>query len=452
MKTLILAGGSGKRLWPLSRSNVPKQFIKILEGRSLMEKTIERALLHSKPNDIFIGASVRLKQLIRNHLDDIAAKIPDKNIFLEPASKNTLPAIYWGIKRISQKGRCKVLVLPSDHLIPPDESYCDSVKKAKRLADDYLVAFGVKPWGPNTGYGYIKPGKRIKGGFEVESFMEKPNLKNAKDYFRRGYLWNSGMFCFDSEIFTDSVRKLAPDVAKAFESDDIHAFNLVKSVSIDCGIMEKAKNAALTLLKTSWSDMGSFESIYDISQKDENENAFLGDCLSVESRNNLVIGKRLTALAGVKNHIIVDTDDALLISKRGQSQNIARICKMLEDAKDTRAEDAQTVHRPWGYYRFLARGDGYNMKEITVLPGKRLSLQRHKRRAEHWIVVEGRAKVTLKSKKISLEPQQTIFIPRGDIHRLENEKTKKLRLIELQLGDYFGEDDIERLEDDYDRK
>jgi len=457
MYTLILAGGKGTRLWPLSRELMPKQFIRFFNGNSLFQMTVRRALLLSSPDEIYVVANREYKFRVLDDLSDIGVKVPEDNVLLEPRGRNTLPAIYWGVKTVSErKGKSKILVLPSDHYIDPNENYVRAVREGEGIADEYIVTFGVKPTRPHTGYGYIKPGEKLKSGFRVDEFREKPDEERAKIYLSQGYLWNSGMFLLDTDLFMEEVKRVIPSVAEAFSSSDLEgAYESVPDISIDKGLMERTDKAAVIPLDVSWSDLGGFNSLYEILGKDEMENAFRvnsnGSYIQLRSSGNLVITERLTAIVGVSNLVIVDTGDALLVADRKEDQGVREVYEELIRRGDERALVHRTVYRPWGSYTVLENGDRYRVKRITLLPGRRLSLQRHYNRSEHWVVVRGTAKIIIDGEERVLRPGESTFIPMGSVHRLENPGKIDLEVIEVQIGDYLGEDDIERLEDDYKR-
>ncbi|RSN67920.1 mannose-1-phosphate guanylyltransferase/mannose-6-phosphate isomerase [Candidatus Korarchaeum cryptofilum] len=457
MYTLILAGGKGTRLWPLSRELMPKQFIRFFNGNSLFQMTVRRALLLSSPDEIYVVANREYKFRVLDDLSDIGVKVPEDNVLLEPRGRNTLPAIYWGVKTVNErKGKSKILVLPSDHYIDPNENYVRAVREGEGIADEYIVTFGVKPTRPHTGYGYIKPGEKLKSGFRVDEFREKPDEERAKIYLSQGYLWNSGMFLLDTDLFMEEVKRVIPSVAEAFSSSDLEgAYESVPDISIDKGLMERTDKAAVIPLDVSWSDLGGFNSLYEILGKDEMGNAFRvnsnGSYIQLRSSGNLVITERLTAIVGVSNLVIVDTGDALLVADRKEDQGVREVYEELVRRGDERALIHRTVYRPWGSYTVLENGDRYRVKRITLLPGRRLSLQRHYNRSEHWVVVRGTAKIIIDGEERVLRPGESTFIPMGSVHRLENPGKIDLEVIEVQIGDYLGEDDIERLEDDYKR-
>lgn len=459
MKTLILAGGKGTRLWPLSRELMPKQFIRIFDSTSLFQKTVERALKFSKPKEIFIVTNREYKFRVMDDLRELGIEVPEENILLEPVGKNTLPAIFWGMRVIEENyGKSKVAVLPSDHLIRVNDDYIKAFENAEKLADKYFITFGIKPTRPHTGYGYIKPGEKLEGGYRVAEFKEKPDYETAKRYVEEGYYWNSGMFLFDSSLFIEEVKNLAPEVYNAFEDAKSieEAYEKVPEISVDYGIMEKTNKAAVVPLNTYWNDLGSFDALYEAFEKDEHGNAvsirgFKGDYINVDSKDNLIITERLTATVGVKDLVIIDTGDALLVAKKGETQKVKEVYKKLVEKGDERSIVHRTAYRPWGSYTVLEEGERYKIKRLTVLPGKRLSLQRHYHRSEHWVVVGGTAKVKVGDKELLLRPGESTFIPAGVVHRLENPGKVVLEIIETQIGEYLGEDDIERFQDDFGR-
>lgn len=464
MKTVLLAGGKGTRLWPLSRELMPKQFVRFLDDESLFQKTVERALLFSKPNEIFVVTNREYRFRVLDDLREAGVEIPEDNILLEPVGKNTLPAIVWAALKIEEKfGPSIVAVLPSDHLIETGEAYETAFKNAERLAERFLVTFGIKPTRPHTGYGYIKPGERIEEdgrllGYRVDEFKEKPVLETAKRYVESGYYWNSGMFAFSTSLFLEEVEKHAPEILEAFESSSSieEAYEKAPEISIDYGVMEKTDKAAVVPLNVKWSDLGSFDAIYEVLEKDDDGNAIRirgknGYHIGVNSKNNLIMTERLTATVGVSDLVIVDTGDALLVAHRGETQKVKEVYKALKEMNDERAIVHRTAYRPWGSYTVLEEGDRYKIKRLTVLPGKRLSVQMHYHRSEHWVVVRGTARVLVGDKELLLRPGESTFIPAGVKHRLENPGKVVLEVIETQIGEYLGEDDIVRFQDDFGR-
>ncbi|WAI00824.1 mannose-1-phosphate guanylyltransferase/mannose-6-phosphate isomerase [Methanogenium organophilum] len=450
MKTLILAGGSGTRLFPLSRICYPKQFIPLIDAESLFQKSVRRALLFSEPDEITIVTNELHRFLVADQLEEMHVHCP---ILSEPQGKNTLPAITYGISAILKEDPdARVAVISSDQLITPDETYKSAFMAAEQLAEKYLVAFGITPDSPHTGYGYIRPGAPLDGGYTVEAFVEKPDQQTAESYLRDGYLWNAGMFLFSATLFMDECRKHAPEVAEAFTLSRDEAFQKTPKISVDYGIMEKTDKAAVVPLSVPWSDVGSFEALYSVHSKGENGNAVRGEYLGMESQNNLVISDRLVATIGIRDCAIIDSPDALLVCPRSESQRVGEITGLLTERGDERCEVHTTVHRPWGTYTVLQRGDTFQIKRITVMPGRRISLQLHHHRSEHWVVVKGTALVANNGNEFFVRPGESTFVPAGIKHRLKNPGLIPLDVIEVQNGEYVGEDDIVRFDDDFERE
>ncbi|WP_456420252.1 mannose-1-phosphate guanylyltransferase/mannose-6-phosphate isomerase [Methanocaldococcus infernus] len=454
MKTIILAGGSGTRLFPLSRENYPKQFIKLKNfEKSLFQMTFERALKLCKEKDIIIVTNEKYKFLVKGQIEELGYNIDDENILSEPLGKNTLPAIFYAINSLEDE---VVSIFPSDHLILDDDELINSIKRATPLTKNYIVTFGIKPSKPHTGYGYIKPGESLEIGYKVEEFKEKPDLERAKEYLNKGYLWNSGMFLFNTKVFKEEVKKHCPEVYEAFNKlNDINEiYKRVPDISIDYGVLEKSDKVAVVPLNINWSDLGSFDSIYDIAKKDKDGNALLSESFNINSKNNLVysdVGNKLVSLIDIEDLIIVDTKDSLVICKKGSSEKIKEVFKSLKKKGDERVLNSLRVYRPWGFYEVLEVGERYKVKKICVYPGKRLSLQLHYHRSEHWVVVKGMAKVTVGEKELFVRPGESVFVKSGEKHRLENPGNIPLEVIEIQVGEYLEEDDIVRFDDDWRR-
>jgi len=450
MKTIILAGGSGTRLFPLSREHYPKQFIPLLDDESLFQNTVKRALLLSTPQEITIVTNAEHRFLVR---DQLAAIGCDCRVLVEPVGRNTLPAIYYGVKEITREnGPDTVAVLPSDHLITATGEFQEAFRRAERFAKDYLVAFGVRPTTPHTGYGYIRPGEPLgDGGARVDVFVEKPDLETARSYVADGYLWNSGMFCFDAGLFLSECEVCAPEVVRAFEQPMEEAYNATPALSIDYGVMEKTRRAAVVPLESDWSDVGNFDAVYAALPKNGDGNAVRCEHIGIDSSGNLIIADSLVATVGVHDIAIVETKDAILVAARDEAQRVGEIVKALRDRGDTRALFHTQVHRPWGSYTNLEEGRSYKIKRVTVPPKRRLSLQMHHHRSEHWVVVTGCAEVTIGDKTFLVRNGESTFVPAGTVHRLANPGILPLELIEVQIGEYTGEDDIVRFEDDFDR-
>ena len=457
MKSIILAGGVGSRLFPLSREYYPKQFIKFnaLE-ESLFQLTFERTLKISNIKDIYIITNEKHKFLVLGQIEELGYNFKEENILIEPIGKNTLPAIYYGVKAIKERyGDDAVAVFPSDHLIKNEDEFVNTIKDGVKLADNYLITFGINPNKPHTGYGYIKPGEKLDVGYKVEEFKEKPDLETAKKYIENGYLWNSGMFLFKTDIFEEEIKKYCPEVYEAFKEEDINeVYRKVPDISIDYGIMEKSDRVAVIPINIKWSDLGSFDAIYDVFDKDENGNIIYGENIILNSKHNLIYthGGKLVSLIGIDDLIIVDTRDALLICNKGESQKVKDVVKYLKQKGDERVLFHKKVYRPWGLYEVLEEGRFYKVKKITVLPGKKLSYQLHYHRSEHWVVVKGMARVVIEGEEKFVRSGESIFVRSGLKHRLENPGKIPLEVIEIQVGEYLGEDDIVRFEDDWDRK
>ncbi|MFZ5646062.1 MAG: mannose-1-phosphate guanylyltransferase/mannose-6-phosphate isomerase [Bacillota bacterium] len=455
MKSIILAGGSGTRLWPLSRNYYPKQFIKLKNmEKSIFQLSFERCVKLSGLSEIYIVTNSNYKFLVMGQIEELGYNFDEGRILVEPSAKNTLPAIYYGVKEVQKQGDDIVAVFPSDHLIDDEDSFISTVKNSERLAGEYLVTYGIHPDRPHTGYGYIKPAEALATGYRVGEFKEKPDYQTAVGYLEKGCLWNSGMFMFRTDIFTGEVKQYAPEVFEAFKSDDINeVFQKTPSISIDYGIMEKSERVAVVPLGIKWNDLGSFGSFYDEFSSDENGNITFDNNILIDSSNNLLYAgnDKAVALVGVNDLIVIDEKDALLICRKDQSQKVKDVVDILKEKKDPRVDVHLTTYRPWGSYTILEEGFFYKIKRITVLPGKKLSCQLHHHRSEHWIVVKGTARVAIEGREYFVRSGESTFVKTGYRHRLENPGKVLLEVIEVQLGEYLEEDDIVRFEDDFGR-
>jgi len=454
VKVIILAGGSGTRLWPLSRDRYPKQFIK-LQGRkeSLFQETFNRSLLLANIDDIYVVTNERYKFLVMGAVDELGYEYCEDNILVEPEPKNTLPAIYAGINEIIKKGNDTVVVFPSDHMINKNKDFANLIKESEPLTKDSLVTFGIQPDSPNTGYGYIMPGGRKENGYVVDSFKEKPNNEKAIEYINSGCYWNAGIFMFNSEIFIKEVKNYAIEIYEAFDKSENlkSAFSKIQTkISIDHGIMEKSSKVVVVPADIGWNDLGSFDSFYDVSLKDDMGNVTSDDNIMIDSSNNLVHSEedKIVAAIGVKDLIIIDNRDALLICRKDESQKVKQVVDRLKEKKDLRTEYHVQDYRPWGHYKVLEEEKGlFKIKRITVNQGKSLSYQLHHHRSEHWIVVKGMARVTIDGEVKLVPAGESIFMKAGQKHRLENPGKTILEIVEVQLGNYLEEDDIVRFDE-----
>ena len=457
MKMIIMAGGSGTRLWPLSRTNYPKQFLK-LSGmeKSIFQMTIERCLLMGRLEDLFIVTSKNYVHLVQGQIEELGKALPKENILLEPEPKNTLPAILYAVQAICKTCDDICAVFASDHVIDHPQILADTILGAAELAAKGIVIFGITPTEPETGYGYIKPGKAVERGFEVAEFKEKPDYDTACAYINEGYLWNSGMFMFHTAQFQESVKQHNPEVYKAFQATNVvDQFHNTPSISVDYGLIEKLDLVYCVPLIMEWNDIGNFTTFYDKynTQQDDKGNVYFNSEIMLDCDNNLVYseGNKSIAMIGVSDIIVVDQKDALLISHRDQTQKVKDVVSILRERNDPRADYHLTEYRPWGSYTILEDDVFYKVKRLTVLPQKRLSYQMHYHRNEHWIVVSGTALVIIEDEEKLLRSGESIYIRSGEKHRLANHGRLLLEVIEIQNGEYLGEDDIVRFEDDYER-
>jgi mannose-1-phosphate guanylyltransferase / mannose-6-phosphate isomerase len=449
MKSIILAGGVGTRLWPLSREYYPKQFIQ-LDGLSLFQKTYERAVRLSGPEGIYVVTNEIHRYLVRNQIDELGYTPDESHLLVEPEGKNTLPAIGWAMQRIRQADRhATAIIFPSDHVL--GDAALDQIRIAEPMAKKYLVTFGVKPTSPHTGYGYIRPGRELPVGNIVEEFKEKPDEKTAKEYIRRGYLWNSGIFLLSTDSFFSELKKYQPALYAVLTGSQDPDYPALEAISIDYGLLEHSKKVAVVPLDAEWSDLGTFRALYDTEVHSAEGN--VGDAEYLSSKNNYVHapGKHV-GLIGVNDLIVVDTTDALLICNNRETEQVKHLVNRYNAGKDPVTKFHRQVHRPWGSYTVLEDGAIYKIKRVTVKPGERLSLQLHHHRSEHWVVVKGTAEVELNGETRFLRKGESTYVHSGTRHRLKNPGLIPLEVIEVQLGDYLEEDDIVRFDDEYGRK
>jgi mannose-1-phosphate guanylyltransferase/mannose-6-phosphate isomerase len=460
---VILSGGSGTRLWPLSREAYPKQFLPLVGEDTMLQATWKRVAPVAGSAPIVVANQehrfMAAEQLRECHVEPAA-------LILEPIGRNTAPAI--AIAALQARSTCDdalLLVLPSDHVVRDDEAFHAAVREAAVAANaGKLVTFGIVPTGPETGYGYIKSGVG-PGVRAVERFVEKPDMTTAREYVSSGeYFWNSGMFLFKASRYLEELEILQPAMLRACEQAlanatrdtdfirlDADAFAASPSDSIDYAVMEKTADAVMIALDAGWSDVGSWSALWEVSDKDASGNAHHGDVIEIDCRDTYAYGTRLIAMVGLQDVVVVETDDAIMVGHRDRVQDVKEVVARIK--RDGRSEAAahRKVYRPWGAYDSIDNGSRFQVKRITVNPGASLSLQMHHHRAEHWIVVSGTAKVTRGEETILLAENQSTYIPLGVTHRLENPGKLPLELIEVQSGSYLGEDDIVRFDDVYGR-
>lgn len=460
---IILAGGSGSRLWPLSRELYPKQLLNISGDKSLLQATFERLSKFMPAKNIISVTNTKHTSNVRMQLETLSKDI---SVLSEPLSKNTAPAIALATKYIEQNTKEKdpvILVVPSDHLIKNTKHFISTVEKGEKLAKEgYIVTFGIEPDYPETGYGYINIlNQHILKGFKVKEFVEKPDTKTAQKYIEaKTYFWNSGIFMFKASTMIEEIKKLAPEIAKTMEEFDFsntdkidyNLFDKMPNISIDYAIMEKSDKIALVKLESDWNDLGSWQSIYDVSNKDSNHNVMIGHVLDEGSKNSFVYSSsKLVATIGLEDTVIVETEDAILACKKDKTQDVKKIFDKLKKENDNTHLVHKTVYRPWGFYTVLAEKKGFLSKLIHVNVGQKLSVQSHNHRSEHWVVLSGQAKVVLEGKEYILSTGNSIDIPVKAIHSLQNPYEEDLEIIEVQLGDILLEEDIVRYEDMYGR-
>jgi mannose-1-phosphate guanylyltransferase / mannose-6-phosphate isomerase len=463
MKIIILAGGSGTRLWPYSRSCFPKQFLHFGDQRSLLQKTIERFIGRYPFSDFLIVTNQAYYHLVKTQTREIAPEL-EKQILIEPERRNTAPAIALGLSYLLKEGKTSsdecALVCSSDHLISPAERFLDAVEKGATFAKKGKnVIFGIRPHQPETGYGYVKMAKQSFADqiYEVEAFIEKPDLEMAQRYLLDGhYLWNSGIFLFHIGTFIEELQDHCPAISEKLQcSFDrcLADFSEMPDISIDYALMEKSKKTVVVPLDVAWSDVGSWDSVYELLEKDENQNVKIGNVLDIDTQSCLIMaGKHLISTIGLKDLFVIETEDALFIGKKGESQRVKNLVDELRKRNAKESFENLTSHRPWGKFTILEEGNRYKIKRIVVDPGQRLSLQMHYHRSEHWVVVKGTAKVTIGDNETLVHENESVFVPKSQVHRLENPGKISLELIEVQVGEFVGEDDIIRFDDIYGRQ
>jgi len=487
-KVMILVGGKGTRLWPVSRENYPKFFLRIASETSLLQSAVSRGVKLAGAKNVFIVSNAEYRFLLRDHLKEGGIDFPLENILAEPVGKNTAAAIALGLRAITARAEAKnadpsIFVFPADHLIKDEAKFIAALKKAEEAAgEEYITALGIKPYRAETGYGYIKAGGKLspKGlsayatkadggrvigtvpntaGRAVEKFVEKPSAAKAEKFLKSGrYFWNAGIFVAAASVFSGEFEKNSPGIWRGFQEWDGKNFDKLggfykklPSISFDYAVMEKTKKAAVVVYDGSWNDLGGWDSVYEVTKKDKKGNACRGDVISLDSENNLVysITGKTVSLIGVKDLRIASTDDALLIMAEGRSQDVKRAVEKLKGREEL--VNHIKVRRPWGSFKTLERADNYKVKVIEMLPGRSLSLQKHSKRSEEWLVLTGKVEVELNGKIHKLNENGRIKIPRGAPHRLTNNCRKTAKILEIAHGSYIEEDDIVRLDDDFGR-
>ena len=472
MISVILAGGSGERFWPLSREKHPKQLLKITGDKTLIQQSVERLLTISRIEEIYV---VTNEQYALKTLQQLAQyNFPCQNLFAEPLGKNTTPAIVWMTEFLNKNPDEIMGVFPADHIVRDSQTFQKTLQKSESAAkENSLVTIGIKPNRPETGYGYIELGKMIQDSvFRVNKFVEKPNKEIAQKYVAGGkHLWNCGIFLWKVSVIRKELQKWVPDISNNMSSiiskmqpaegrfkyqkldpEGVEIFSNLPSVSIDYAVLEKSQNVTVVSTNMDWNDVGSWNALESLSTKDLQGNIFSKNVYHLDCKGTLIkADQRLIGAIGLENLIVVDTEDALLLCHKDRAQDIKKLVGQLKKAGRQEASIHKTVQKPWGSYTVLDEGKGFLLKRIEVDPGESLSLQSHAHRSEHWLVVAGTATVQLDSQSLQLKPTQSIEIPKGSKHRLSNSCNTTLVLIETQLGDILEEKDIVRYEDQYGR-
>jgi mannose-1-phosphate guanylyltransferase/mannose-6-phosphate isomerase len=468
---VILSGGAGARLWPVSREAFPKPFIRLADGASLLRRTLARAARVSGVTHVVTVTNREYYFLTKDQYFAPLDRL-DHAFLLEPVGRNTAPAIAMAAFHVAARhgDETELLILPADHLIEDEAAFVAAVDAARGLArGGSLVTFGIAPTGPETGYGYIECGAPADGreAFRVARFVEKPDAARARSFLDSGrFLWNSGMFCFTAGAFLDALKRCDPALHEAAratwkatppaEGDRTHldpaAFAALPDISVDYAVMERHPGVVVVKAAFDWNDIGSWNALSALTPRDERGNRTQGDTVLMDARDCYIQSdSRVIAAVGVENLVVVDTPDALLVASRDRVQDVKQVVQRLKLANHEAHLLHRTVHRPWGTYTVLEEGPGFKLKRIVVKPGAALSMQMHRHRSEHWVVVSGHAKVVNGEREMAVRPNESTYIPAGNRHRLSNPGTEDLVIIEVQTGSYLGEDDIVRFDDDYGR-
>lgn len=470
---VIMAGGSGTRFWPLSRQLFPKQLLRIIGEDTLIQQTMRRVVSCAPAERVMISTNPAQAESIKVQLREWKDAVKD-NFVLEPEGRNTAPAIgLVALELVRRDPEAVMLVVPADHIITGQRAFDTAVSLAAQLAQEgHLVTFGIRPIRPETGYGYIKPNRKVAlkkqgalRGHPVSRFVEKPNAARAAQYLKAGdYYWNSGMFIWRAATILEEIRRHQPSLSRGIEQigQMIHsgasrqaiddAYRALTPVSIDNGVMERSTKAVVVPVSFQWSDVGSWGSLDEVAQKDKSGNVIGGRVIDIDSQGSVLYGdRRVVATIGLSDMVVVDTPDATLVCPKSRAQDVKKVVEILKKQGAPEHLEHLTVHRPWGSYTVLEEGPGYKVKRVTVSPGGRLSLQMHHKRSEHWVVIAGTARVTRGEEMFDLAMGQSTAIPVETKHRLENPGQDTLHIIEVQNGPYLGEDDIVRFKDDYGR-
>ncbi len=474
---IILAGGSGSRLWPLSREMHPKQLMKLNDESTLFQSTFIRLINNIDDRNIMTITNVKNEPVVRQQLKELQEKFcrtTSYEIITEPIAKNTAPAIALGTKYITEKLNWReeepiILVVPSDQLVLDEKSFAKFMEEGLKLAEaGYIVSFGIKPYKEDSGVGYIKVQKNKKISnispisYKVSAFKEKPENEEVEEFIKSDkYFWNSGILMFKQSVMMAEMKKHSSEIYKIIEKSNLsknipsveyQIFKDMPEISIEYAILEKTKKLAMIPLNCYWYDLGSWEALYEVADKDENNNYLTGNAIDLNSKNSMVYStSKLTATIALENTIVVETEDAILVCDKSRVNDVKEIYNKLKDKNDLAHAVHKTVYRPWGYYTVLQEGEGFLTKSITVNPEGKLSLQKHKHRSEHWIVLEGTATIIKGDVTVELKESESIDIEKEEIHSLQNQTKEPLTIIEVQKGNILDENDIERLEDIYGR-